>query len=172
MYAIMVRPRKYSNAKIISALKKKKGMVYLAASMLGCDANTIYDRAKVTPAIATLILHENGKVDDTAEMKLLQAINKGQPWAIAFRLSRKGKHRGYTEKVENVLTGADGEEIKLKHSGEINHRGGLTADDLRFSERLARDAVTDPVSDPVGPASRNGVHTNGSEEPLDHGEEV
>jgi hypothetical protein len=97
---VMARPRKYSNERILDALTKTRGMVYLAADKLGCDADTIYNRAKVTPAIAERMKHERGKVGDTAELKLHTAILNGEPWAIQFWLRMQAKDRGYVERIE------------------------------------------------------------------------
>lgn len=91
---------RYKTKELIDALKKTKGMVYIAAKTLGCDPDTILNRARKEPAIAAELKAQRGEVVDTAELKLLQAINDGQPWAIALMLKTQGKDRGYTEKSE------------------------------------------------------------------------
>jgi hypothetical protein len=105
-------PRKitYSTEEIISALKSKKGMVYLAAASIGCDPDTIYYRAKKNKAIASVMRSERGKVVDTGELKLFAAMKKGAPWAVQFALRTLGKDRGYVERQE--LTGADGKKME------------------------------------------------------------
>lgn len=42
----------------------------------------------------------NEEVLDLAETKLLQAVNKGEKWAIEYILDRQGKDRGYTTRQE------------------------------------------------------------------------
>src|SRR5262245_24988349 len=96
----MGRPRKYTNEQILAALKQTRGMVYLASDLLGCDAGTIYHRAEQVPAVHELIHQERGKVVDTAEQKLYDAVMASEPWAIQMALKCLGKHRGYVERSE------------------------------------------------------------------------
>ncbi len=105
----MPRPTKYSAEEIITALKAKKGMVYLAAAMIGCEADTIYYRAKRNKAIAAVMRSERGKVVDTGELKLFAAMKKGAPWAVTFALRTLGKDRGYVERQE--VSGPDGKKL-------------------------------------------------------------
>lgn len=101
----MGRPRKYSDEQMVTALTETKGMVYIAAEKIGCEADTIYLRAKSSPAVAQAMKHERGKVVDTAELKLYTALIAGEPWAIQMALRCLGKDRGYTEKTEHLHTG-------------------------------------------------------------------
>lgn len=107
----MARLQEYTDEEIIAALKKQKGMVYLAASEVGCSAWTIYERVKRNPLIGECIQSERGKVLDVAEQKLWNAIENGDPWAIKMALMTIGKDRGYVERQE--LTGKDGGSLKI-----------------------------------------------------------
>ncbi len=100
----MGRPKVYTSKEIIAALVKKKGMVYLAAELIGCEADTIYNRAKNEPEIAAVMRAARGKVVDNAEMKLFNALQKNQPWAIQMTLYTLGKSRGYVTKTETEST--------------------------------------------------------------------
>jgi hypothetical protein len=91
---------KYSDEQILAALTKCKGMVYLAAQEIGCEADTIFRRANKRPAVREAIKRERGRVVDTAELKLYQAIMAGEGWAIQLALKSIGKDRGYGESVE------------------------------------------------------------------------
>src|SRR5262245_23753458 len=97
----MPRPRKYTTEAMVAALKETRGMIYLAAGRLGCEANTIYARARVTPALARLIRQERGQLVDTAERKLYKAVQAGEPWAVRMCLMTLGKERGYVERTEH-----------------------------------------------------------------------
>ena len=66
----MPRPRVFTDAEILSALTEWHGMVYLAAAAIGCSAPTIYDRAKVSEAVAECMKQEDGKIDDQAGVGL------------------------------------------------------------------------------------------------------
>jgi len=85
---------------MIEAIRKSNGLIYVAAHNIGCDPGTIYDRAKKVARLRQAIDDCRGKVIDQAENKLFNAIEHGEPWAIALVLRTLGKHRGYTEKSE------------------------------------------------------------------------
>ena len=95
-----------TNTRMLEAVKKNGGAVYLAARELGCSPNTIYNRMKKTPALKQAVEDARGEVVDYAEQKLRLAILNGEPWAIAMVLKTLGKSRGYVERQE--VTGADG----------------------------------------------------------------
>ena len=100
--------QRYTQAQVISALRDTKGMVYLAAKKLGCEAQTVYNYRDRYPAVRAEMEQQDGEVDDAAEMKLYQAIIAGEPWAVQFRLRTKCKGRGYVERVQQEVTGKDG----------------------------------------------------------------
>jgi hypothetical protein len=97
--------------KLINEIWRNKGKVGLCAERLGVTAKTIYNYADkyatVKNAIDDSRLHADEVIDDTAELKLVQAIQRGEAWAIRYRLSTKGRNRGYSEHVE------------IEHSGDI-----------------------------------------------------
>src|SRR5574343_1053090 len=105
--------QKFTQAQVIDALKETKGMVYLAAKRLGCEAQTIYNYRDRYPAVRAEMEQQDGEVDDAAEMKLYQAIIAGEPWAVQFRLRTKGKGRGYTERNETEIFGKGGGPIEV-----------------------------------------------------------
>jgi len=91
---------RYKLEQIEAALRETRGMVYLAARRLGCSHNTIRSWLERSPHLREILEMEDESVTDTAELKLYQAIINGEPWAIQYRLSRKGKRRGYTEQKD------------------------------------------------------------------------
>lgn len=99
----MARPTKYTNDRIIAALAETKGLVYLAARVVGCDPDTIYHRAKKSPDVAAAIRAHRGELIDRAEQKLSEAVDRGEAWAVALVLKTLGRDRGYVEKT--VLAG-------------------------------------------------------------------
>ena len=106
----MAAKQKYTQKEIIDALRETKGMVYLAAKRLGCEAQTIYNYRDRYPAVRAEMEQQDGEVDDAAEMVLYKAIMAGEPWAVQFRLRTKGKGRGYVERVQQDINATiDGE---------------------------------------------------------------
>jgi len=100
----------YRTADILKALEETHGMIYLAASALGCSPHTIYRHAAKNPKVQGVIDSYRGKLVDKAELKLEQAVMAGEPWAVTLTLKSLGKNRGYVERQE--VTGADGGDIK------------------------------------------------------------
>jgi hypothetical protein len=91
---------RYSSKQIEQALHDCKGMVFVAGRRLGCSPNTIRARIEREPALREALEAERGMLLDLAELKLAQAIERGEPWAIALYLKTVGRDRGYVEKQE------------------------------------------------------------------------
>ena len=105
-----------TNTRMLEAVKKNGGAVYLAARELGCAPNTIYNRMEKTPALKQAVEDARGEVVDYAEQKLRLAILNGEPWAIAMALKTIGKSRGYVERQE--VTSAEGGHIVVRLVGD------------------------------------------------------
>lgn len=91
---------RYTNEQIIAALTETKGMLYLAAESLGCNHETITERAKRSEEVARCLKQHRGRRVDEAELKLDQAIGRCEAWAVSLMLKTQGKDRGYYEKAE------------------------------------------------------------------------
>ena len=142
----MAPRQKFTQAQVIAALRETKGMVYLAAKRLGCEAQTIYNYRDRYPAVRAEMEQQDGEVDDAAEMKLYQAIIAGEPWAVQFRLRTKGKGRGYVERVQQEVSGPDGGPIQTEHV-EKHDLSKLTSEQLRELRGLLAKAATDGTAD-------------------------
>jgi hypothetical protein len=104
--------RKYTPEQIIGALAAARGMIAPAARALGCSRNTIKAYMHEYQAIAQTIADEREATTDVAELKLYDAIERGEAWAICFYLKCQAKNRGYVERAE--LTGSNGAPVKIK----------------------------------------------------------
>ena len=142
----MATRQKFSQQQVIDALRETKGMIYLAAKRLGCDAKTIYNYRDRYPAVRAEMEQQDGEVDDAAEMVLYKAIMAGEPWAVQFRLRTKGKGRGYVERVQNEVSGPDGWPIQTEHV-EKHDLSKLTSEQLRELRGLLAKAATDGTAD-------------------------
>jgi hypothetical protein len=107
----MARKEKYTAAQMIAALKKTKGMVYLAADELGCHAETVLNYADRYKSVRDEINTQREKVVDIAELKLYQKIMDGDDGMIKYYLSRRGKSRGYTTGQE--ISGPNGGPLQV-----------------------------------------------------------
>jgi len=101
------------NGAYAEALTLARGRIYLAAQMLGVTGSAVAYRIKQYPELAEIRDEARNQALDVAEDKLMDAINRGDPWAIKLFLTTVGKDRGYTEKVDIDST--------VKHSGKIEH---------------------------------------------------
>src|SRR5262245_30815636 len=101
----MARPRLYTNAAIIAALKRSQVLAYIAARGLGRGPDTIYHRLKRSPEVAACLRAQRGVIVDTAEEKLFAAIRAREPWAIAMTLRTLGRSRGYEDRTVHELDG-------------------------------------------------------------------
>jgi uncharacterized Fe-S cluster-containing MiaB family protein len=109
----------------MDALRQSRGMIAVAARVLGCERQTIYNAIKRHPEINDVVAGERELFVDTAELKLIDAVSKGQAWAIALALKTVGRNRGYVERQENVNTDVSMEELlgysHLKSNGSNGH---------------------------------------------------
>lgn len=111
---------KYSAARIVEALQRSKGMVYVAARDIGCSPMTIYNYARRYPSVQAEIDAERGMLVDTAELALWDAIQNGEGWAISLVLKTLGKSRGYVERQEVSGPGGGAVNIVVKWADDDN----------------------------------------------------
>lgn len=90
----------YTPEKIIEALRATGGMAYRAAARLGCSYNTVRRYVTTYPEVAEALAEERGRAGDDAEVKLIEAVKDGEPWAIKYYLSTQAKDRGYVVRTE------------------------------------------------------------------------
>jgi len=93
------KPR-YTAQDVIDALRKTKGMAYLAAKELGCSHTTVYNYIARHPTVKAEFDYQRGELLDAAELKLREAVLAGEQWAIQFALRLLGKDRGYSEHTD------------------------------------------------------------------------
>ena len=130
-----------TDAEIIKAVTKRKGLVSVAAKSLGITRQTIYNRAKTTPEISEAIRDARSLTTDVAEEKLFDAIENGEAWAICFYLKCQAKDRGYVERQE--VTGAEGGSIEIDVT-EVQSR--LTSRIAGIASRIGAGGVFDEPS--------------------------
>lgn len=136
----MPSKQRYTVDEVIAAINDTKGMVYLAAQKLGCDAKTIYNYRDRYASVRAAMEQQDGMVNDIAEMKLYQAIMAGEMRAVEFRLRTKAKDRGYTERQE--LSGVNGKPIETEVSSKPD-LSRLSLDELLTWRKLAAKAAQD-----------------------------
>lgn len=92
--------QRFTPKQVADTLTETRGMVFLAAKKLGCSDDTIYNYAKRYKAVGDALRQQRGQFVDMAELKLWNAVNEGEAWAVQFALRTLGKERGYVERSE------------------------------------------------------------------------
>lgn len=118
--------QKYTQKQVVAALMETKGLVYLAAKKLGCEPATIHNYAKRYAAVKEALVTARGEVVDVAEAALYKGLLAGEQWAVLFALRTLGKDRGYVERVQQEVTGADRGPVEIGVK-PIDYRAGLAA---------------------------------------------
>lgn len=113
---MLTKPERYTVPDVIAAIEATKGMISLAARKLGCHPNTVRNYIERHPTVASAYREQREGSIDIAELKLLEAVQKGEGWAIAFLLRTIGRDRGYVERQE------------VQHEGTITVKGYTTKD--------------------------------------------
>jgi hypothetical protein len=91
---------KVTNDQVKAAIIKTRGLVYLAAQALNITPQALFMRARKFPEIRQLIENERNRIIDFGEAKLVEAVGKGEGWAVCFLLKTQGRRRGYSERFE------------------------------------------------------------------------
>jgi hypothetical protein len=129
----MKTPR-YTATQVADALRSTRGMTYLAAKRLGCDPNTIMAYCRRYPTVEQAKQDARGELLDVAEVKLWQAVQAGEHWAVTFALRTLGRERGFGEHLALHLTI---ERAAARVAGQF----GLSVDEVLEEARLLLEEV-------------------------------
>lgn len=120
----MTRPQRYKAEQVIEAIKGTGGIISLIAKKLGCEWHCVQDYIRRYATVKQAYDDEVESLVDLAESIIIRNIQiaaehqnlRGAPMIVdtadvRFYLSRKGRARGYSSKVE--VTGEDGDAIRV-----------------------------------------------------------
>ncbi len=143
----MTRTQRFTAQQIIDAIPSTGGIMALVAQKLGCDRVTIWRYAKRYSTVRLALEQADEAATDMAEAKALLLINSGYWPTIKYRLSTKGKNRGYTTRTEH--TGPSGEAIPVDvdiHGDALDRLAQLynAQEDALAAEKLASGADPAP----------------------------
>lgn len=104
-------------ADVADALRASAGIYTLAAQILArkygsCAPNTVKNYVLRYPKLKEVETEILDQTLDLAESTLINFIRSGSEKSVFFYLRTKGKHRGYTERIES--TGPDGGPVETK----------------------------------------------------------
>lgn len=109
--------KKIKNEDIKEALKKSIGNISNAARILGISRTTIHSRINIVPELKEVYEEYRDQAIDNAESSLQRAVLNGEGWAVCFTLKTIGKNRGYTEKIEQEISGEQKIKIIIEDVG-------------------------------------------------------
>jgi hypothetical protein len=99
------KEQEFTREEVFEALEATHGRLFLAAARLGCSVRTLHRYRERYPELQDCYEAHRGRRVDVAELKLEQAVNQGQPWAILHTLNTLGRDRGYgKEPVRDLST--------------------------------------------------------------------
>lgn len=90
---------KISDAKIIKAFIKNRGIIGATAATLKVDRSTLYKWMDDTPALKTAQQDARSSFVDKAESKLADNVDAGDMKAIIYTLNTLGRDRGYGQRI-------------------------------------------------------------------------
>lgn len=96
----------YTAKDFLRAVPGSGGIISEIADRVGCSWITAKRNIEKYTSVKAAVDAERESMLDLAEVKLVQAVDKGDPWAIKFILATLGKTRGFTEKREIENTGS------------------------------------------------------------------
>ena len=96
----MVKTEKLTTKKILDAVKHSAGIKSEIAKKLGVHRHTIDRYQKKYPTVRQAIEEEENNILDAAENNIFKAINAGDIDVSKWFLSRRGKKRGYSDKLD------------------------------------------------------------------------
>jgi len=107
------QPEKASVKKILTAIEGTGGLKTAIATKLGVHRMTVFNYEKKYETVRQAIEDETEKILDKAESVLFVRVQEGDEDTCKWILARKGKNRGYSEKIdtEQKIEG----EVKLKY---------------------------------------------------------
>lgn len=105
-------PLDFTEEDVLAAVMGSNGITTRVANTLNCAYDTARKYMAMYPAAQAAFADEIEKVLDVAESKLFKAINADDMESVKWFLSRKGKHRGYSERTE--VTGPNGGQLEVK----------------------------------------------------------
>jgi len=88
------RPERFFPETVAEALRRAVGVKSHAAKMLGCNRDTVEGYIRRHPEVRKAWVEARERMVDTAEIKLREAVDRGERRATRYTLSTLGRDRG------------------------------------------------------------------------------
>lgn len=131
---------------IEAALMETFGNVALSARRLGVSREYLSRTITKTPALKMILNSAREERVDHAESALSRAVINGEAWAVCFTLKTLGKSRGYVERVQQELSGRDGQAIEIKNT-VFDHGAAVASIAARSAEHYREPGADQSAGD-------------------------
>lgn len=111
-------PEKASVKKILNAIQGTGGVINIIAQKLGVHYHTVLNYEKKYESVRVAIQEEQDKILDKAEDNLFTRIQEGDEDTSKWFLARRGRHRGYSEKIDIEEKGEKKIIIEVQYAGD------------------------------------------------------
>jgi len=108
---------------VLQALAESLGNVSQACKAAGVSRQTFYRWKSEEKTFRDAVEEQNDVALDFAEQKLFELIAAGSERATIFLLKTRGKHRGYTERIEPKVSSFNPEPIIICTKSELEEIG-------------------------------------------------
>jgi predicted transcriptional regulator len=106
---------KLKRKEVEAKLRELSGNVAVTAQAFGVSRTAIYNFIH-KHGLYEVVQEARESMTDIAETSLKRAVINGEAWAVCFTLKTLGKSRGYVERVQQEISGRDGEAIEIKNT--------------------------------------------------------
>jgi len=107
--------KNYLKDEVLEAMQNSGGIMSTVAKRLGGDWHTAEKYVLKFAETRKALADEENKVLDICQQSLIKSIKDGNTQDAKWYLSTKGKHRGFSEKIINEMTGKDGGPIETSN---------------------------------------------------------
>jgi hypothetical protein len=96
----MARTPRFTTEQVATAITETRGLISYAAQRLACDQQTIRNYIRRHQTVRDALEEARGQIVDLGELRLFQAVDAGESWAVQFLLRTVGRDRGYGDRID------------------------------------------------------------------------
>jgi hypothetical protein len=111
---------KVSEAEVIAALRKNRGILGPTADDLGITRQSLYERVDASPELQRVRAEIDELILDKCEVVIFDAAETDKGLTARWLAERKGKHRGYGNQVQATLDEKQLEAFVFAFGGDEN----------------------------------------------------
>lgn len=124
----MAKPKAITDRAFEAAIRAAGGVPSVIAEKLGCSTQNIGQRIRGSDRLQAVMKEVESKLIDMCEVGFIKAIQTGDLNTMRWYAEKKGKSRGYGNKVENSINHAQLEAFLVALGGDpAKYRAALIA---------------------------------------------